>query len=429
MNVRRSVCCVLSAYVVLAFCADLASGQGVVLQAGGAVNRGMGSATTGTAIDALGSMYWNPATINGFDRDEVAFGFELIHANQTISSSFPMVGSGKSEAETGAVPVPTIAWVHQTTHPDIKFGLGIMGVGGVALNIRADPSNPILSPPLTQGGVGVGGIKSDAQFFEVAPAWSLRLTERLSLGLGPVIGLGRVLVDENAFVPLNADGSYPRGDGTRYHWGLGAQLGFHYVHDCNWELGANLKSPVWFESFRFFSEDANGLPRTDKVEFDLPLILTTGLAYRGYEYLVLTADFRYTNFASADGFGDPATYQATGAANGLGWNDVFSMGYGAQAELTERLTGRLGYYYISKLFDDSDTFFNLASDLGYQHSVTCGASYDLNDNATVSVAYNYFPEWGGSGPYVLPGMGAIPGSSVSTDFDVHIVSVGLNVRY
>jgi len=429
MNVKRSALCAVWIVGVALSAVPNAHGQGVILQAGGAVNRGMGSATTGTAIDALGSMYWNPATIHGFERDEVALGFELIYANQTISSSFPMAGSGSSDAETGAVPVPSLAWVHQTTHPDLKFGLGIMGVGGFALNIRADPTNPILSPPLTQGGVGVGGIKSEAQFFEVAPAFSLRLTERLSLGAGPVVGLGRVLVDDNAFVPLNTDGTYPRGDGTRYHFGLGAQLGFHYVHDCNWELGANLKSPVWFEAFRFFSEDANGLPRTDTTEFDLPLILTTGVAYRGYEYVVLTADFRYTNFASADGFGDPASYQANGAANGLGWDDVFSMGYGAQLQLTERFTGRVGYYYVSELFDDSETFFNLASDLSYQHSFTCGSSYDLNEHATVSMAYNYFPEWGATGPYVLPGMGTIPGSSVTTDFDVHVVSVGLNVRY
>ena len=34
-----------------------------------------------------------------------------------------------------------------------------------------------------------------------------------------------------------------------------------------------------------------------------------------------------------------------------------------------------------------------------------------------------------SGPYVLPGVGEIPGTNVSTDSDAHIVTCGLNVAY
>ena len=41
-----------------------AMAQGILLPCSGAVNRGMGGATTGAAIEAIGSMYWNPATIS-----------------------------------------------------------------------------------------------------------------------------------------------------------------------------------------------------------------------------------------------------------------------------------------------------------------------------------------------------------------------------
>ncbi|RMF42610.1 MAG: hydrocarbon degradation protein, partial [Planctomycetota bacterium] len=50
-----------------------------MLPAGGAVNRGMGGATTGTAIEAIGSMYWNPATITSLRGNEMAFGFEGVY--------------------------------------------------------------------------------------------------------------------------------------------------------------------------------------------------------------------------------------------------------------------------------------------------------------------------------------------------------------
>lgn len=407
----------------------LLSAQGIILPAAGAVNRGMGGATTGTAVEAIGSMYWNPATINRLERDEVAFGFELLYGNSNISSTFPGAGSGSTDGEIGAVPAPTIAWVHHTENPNITMGLGIFTVGGFSTNYQADAGNPILSPPAALGGVGVGGIKSDALFFELVPALSVRMTERLTVGGGPIIGMGKITVDENLFGAPNADGTYPRGDGTRYHWGGGAQLGVHYVHNCCWELGANIKSPVWFEPLRYFSEDAAGLARIDTLNVTLPMTLTGGIAYRGLEHILLTADFRYFDYTSTEGLGDSASYRADGAANGLGWNDIFSMGLGAELQLTERLKGRLGYIYVSELFDDENTFFNLASELSYRHLPTVGASYDLNDHATISAAYNYVAPWQSTGPYVLPGVGSIPGSSVSTDLDVHILTVGLNVRY
>ncbi|MCA9138067.1 MAG: outer membrane protein transport protein [Planctomycetales bacterium] len=416
-------------WVASLFFISAANAQGIFLPAGGAVNRGMGGATTGTAVESLGSMYWNPATINRLETDEMAFGFELVYADQNLSSAFPLAGQGSTDADTGVVPVPTISWVHHTKNPDVSIGLGIFGVGGFAINLPADAANPILSPPQTLGGVGVGGINSEAQFFQLAPALSVRLTERLSMAAGPVVGLGKVTVDENIFAPLNANGTYPRGDGARFHWGLGAQLGFHFVHDCNWEFGVNLKTPVWFEDFRYHAEDATGLPRTDSIDIDLPMIVSGGLAYRGMEYVLLTADIRYLGYNWADGLGDPAAYQADGSVDGLGWKDQFALAIGAELQLTERIIGRLGYVYASELFDDENTFFNLASDLSYRHMPTFGASYRCNDHTTISAAYNYLISWDSSGRYVLPGAGSIPGSSVTTDFAGHILTVGLNARY
>ncbi len=404
-------------------------GQGIFLPASGAVNRGMGGATTGTAIEAVGSMYWNPATISQLPSDELAFGFEAIFTNYNLSSSFPNAGAGSTDAEIGPNPVPSIAWVYHTCNPDVTFGLGIFGVAGFSVNLPADPTNPILSPPFALGGAGVGGIKSDAVFFQMNPAWSYRLTEKLSIGLGPVIGLGKIALDDNVFAPPNVDGLYPRGDGTPYHWGAGAQIGLHYVHNCCWEFGTNLKSPTWFDSFEYFSEDAAGLPRTDTISVTLPMILSGGVAFKGMPCTILTADLRYLNYVESEGFGDPAEFEPDGSVSGLGWQDVFSLHLGAQFQMSERLTGRLGYIYASELFDDSAAFFNVASDLSYRHVPSVGATYQMSESTALSVAYNYLLEWGSTGPYVLPGIGPIPGSSVTTEFDAHIATFGVNVRY
>ena len=409
--------------------AAIVNAQGIFLPASGAVNRGMGGATTGAAIEAIGSMYWNPSTISHLPTNELAFGFEAIHANFGMASTFPGAGSGYSQAENGANPVPSIAWVHHTKNPNVTLGLGVFGVAGFSVNMAGDQNNPIVSQPFAQGGVGLGGIKSDALFFQLNPAISVKLTERLSFGAGPVIGLGKILLNNNAFVAPNADGAYPRGDGTRYQWGLGAQAGFHYIHNCDWQFGANIKTPTWFEPFRYFSEDATGLPRTDSVDVTLPTIISTGLAYQGVPGATLTADVRFLNYANAETIGAPASYRPDGSVIGLGYRDQFAIAFGAQFDLSCRLMGRVGYSYSSPLIDNEDAFFNVASDLSYQHVTGGGFSYHLSQFVSLSGAYNYIWQWDTQGPYNLPGVGPVPGSNVKISTDAHILDVGVNVRY
>jgi long-chain fatty acid transport protein len=403
--------------------------QGIFLPAGGAVNRGMGGATTGTAIEAIGSMYWNPATISQLQTDELAFGFEALYGQQELSSTFPNVGSGVTDSEMGVNPIPTIAWVHHLEDSNMSFGLGIFGVAGFSMNMPADATNPILSPPVNLGGVGVGGVKGDAVFFQLNPAVSMQVTEQLSIAAGPVVGLGKVNIDENIFVVPNANGDYPRGDGTRYHWGLGAQVGVHYVHNCCWEFGANVKTPTWFEPFRYFSENAAGQRRIDKVDITLPLIVTGGVAYKGLPYTVLTADLRFLNYADTELLGTPAAYNPNGSASGLGYRDQFAVALGAQVDLTQKFTARVGYIFATDLINDADTFFNIASDLSYRHVPCFGGSYHLNDCTDISFAYNYLLAWGSTGPYVLPGVGPVAGTSVTTRLDTHIATLGINVKF
>ncbi len=244
-----------------------------------------------------------------------------------------------------------------------------------------------------------------------------------------MIGLGKITFDDNVFVAPNINGLYPRGDGTRFHWGGGAQVGFHYIHSCDWEFGANVKTPTWFEPFRYFSEDAFGNARTDTINVTLPLIVSGGVAYKGRPGTTITADLRYLNYADTEGLGTPAVYRGDASVAGLGFRDQFALALGAQFEVSERLMGRVGYIYATDLINDSDTFFNIASELSYSHVPTVGATYHLNEGASVSFAYNYVVEFGSTGPYVLPGVGSVPGSSITTALDVHILTMGVNVRY
>ena len=114
-----------------------ANGQGVFLPATGAINRSMGGATTGAAVESIGSMAWNPATISGLG-NEVGIGFEGLYSDYQIDSTFSGVGSTtwSMSAENGVSPVPTAAWVYQLQNPNVKLGVGMFGVAGYSSNFR-----------------------------------------------------------------------------------------------------------------------------------------------------------------------------------------------------------------------------------------------------------------------------------------------------
>ena len=103
-----------------------------------------------------------------------------------------------------------------------------------------------------------GPLFSEACFLQLAPTVAYAITDRLALGVAPTLTMGKVCVDPLGFAPPT-NGGYPPGKGTRYHWGGGAQAGIYYIGQCGWHWGLTIKSPQWFEDFRFHTVAADGL--------------------------------------------------------------------------------------------------------------------------------------------------------------------------
>ncbi len=397
--------------------------QGLIVSAAGPVNRSMGGASTAAPLDAIGAIYWNPATITQLPSNEIGLGLDLLFANQEVRSSFgPFAGETKSD--TGAFPIPNFGWVHKTSNPYITFGLGLNSVAGFKTNLNADPTNPILAPPP----FGLGLVSSEASFMQFAPVGAFQLTDTLSVAVGPTITTGQVGVQPFVFDSPNANG-YPSGRATRYHWGAGFQLGAFYKPNLCWKYGVSLKSPTWMETFEFESTDANGGPRQLTAELDLPLILSLGTAYTGFERWLFALDVRYLDYGNTQGLGDPAEFNGTGKLMGLGWNSVLATAMGAQFQWNDRLSLRTGYSFNQNPVSNSESFFNVATPLIYQHMVSTGGSWLLSESTACHLAYSYMFENTRTGPLYAPGIGAIPGSSVDNTLDAQVLSFGVSLRH
>ncbi|MEQ9412147.1 MAG: outer membrane protein transport protein, partial [Fuerstiella sp.] len=220
---------------------------------------------------------------------------------------------------------------------------------------------------------------------------------------------------------------YSSGIGGRTHWGGGFQAGMYYQDDEGFHLGFTFKSPQWMEKFSFNSEDELGRPKSLEAKIDLPMTLSLGAAWSGWDRWVIATDVRYFDYSNTDGFSGQG-FGADGAVAGLGWQSIFAVAAGVQYEVHEDLLLRMGYTFNENPIPDSQAFFNIGAPLFYQHEFHVGGSYRLGKNIWLNVAYTYYFENEITGPIVTPG-GPMPGSSVTNRETVHIADIGITVRY
>ena len=420
--------------------------QGMAISGAGPITRAMGGAATAAPIDSIGALLWNPASISGLPSSEVAFGMELLMPTERLSSSIasgslgpglpPVDLGGSTGGEPGASPIPSMAWVHKDDCSRWAYGLGMFGIAGFSVNYPADLNNPILVPQNNQpGGLGgLGHVYADAQYFQIVPTVSYSVTDKLSIGFGPTATMAKLAADPLSFAdPDDGDGSlvarYPSGCSTRYSWGGGFQAGVYYAANPCWQYGFTFKSPQWFEPFRYNTSTEAGLPRQEEVRFDYPMIMSLGTAYTGFERWLIACDVRYYDYQAAAGFGDAATYSATGAVTGLGWRSVVSVHLGTQYQATDRLLLRFGYQYNDNPIGSDVAFFNVASPMIVQHIVSTGVTYFMTDQLSLSAAYVHGFENSITGPFCMPGVGAVAGTSVTSRVSADAAVVGVNLRY
>ena len=445
-NSRRTrLACLALGLTALLASADTAFGQyGPFLTGSGPGNRAMGGVAVANPQTPSSAIFWNPATMSGFDRSEMDFGAELLRINTSISSSYPanafgngIPGAalyGNTKSNSTIFPLPNAGLVFRPDDSDLTFGIALNAVAGFGTDYPASANGPKVNPILgarPPAGLGVGPVFSDYQVFQLNPAVSYQLTDRLSVGASPNISLSRLQVNPGLFIApddANGDGfaTYPAGTDTRTSWGIGFNVGVYYKGD-DWAAGLSYKSRQWSEAFRYNTTGETGLPRTSAVNFELPNIISLGFAYTGIERLTLATDLRYLGYSSARGFGDSG-FSANGAARGLGFVDTYAIALGGQYKLTDSIALLAGYSYSTNPVPDSQSGINIASPTIFQHLASLGMKLDITDSLSLTMAYVRGFENSVEGPFTTA-LGTIPGTKVGNTVSSHSLAVGANVKF
>jgi long-chain fatty acid transport protein len=281
----------------------------------------------------------------------------------------------------------------------ITIGLGLYGIAGFRNNLPADPSNPLLA---------AGPMFADAEFLQIAPTIAWAVNESFAVGVAPTLTTGKLTM--NPLGPSAVTPDPTPGSGNRVHWGGGAQIGLYYIANPDWRYGLTVKSPQWFEDFRFFAPT-----QVERFDLDYPMIVSLGLSYAGMRDWIFAVDARYHDFKNADGFSE------------LGWSNVMAAAFGAQYHVNDCCRLRVGYNLNQNPIQNGDVLANIATPLIQDQNVTAGLSYRLTSNVDLSLAYVYLVRNQVTGP--LPATQFGPDATLTNAIDAHSAAFGFEVSY
>jgi long-chain fatty acid transport protein len=414
---------------------------GAVLSGAGPVDRSMAGASVAAPLSPAGAIYWNPATLSGLDRSELEAGAEVLNLTSRLESRVPagtfgpgvppdyLAGSTRSDA--GPYALPTIALAYVPENSQCTYGLGVFSMAGFGVNYAGSAlANPVLTAP-PPAGLGFGSVYSQYQVLQITPSMSYRVSDKLSIGGGLSLDMANLQLDPGVFAPPdNANGdpfaTYPSGAHGRTAWGGGFTLGVYY-HEDVWALGASLRSPQWFETFKFNSANELGQPRELSTKLNQPMMVSVGGAYTGIERWMFAADVRYLDYANTDGFGDKG-FAADDSLRGLGWRSIFAVALGAQYQATDRCSLRAGYSWNQNPVPDNQTFVNVASPVITKQMVFAGASWSVTDDLTFSFAYMHGFDNSVEGNFITP-LGTVPGTTARSTLSLDSIMFSMSVKF
>ncbi|MDR0703670.1 MAG: outer membrane protein transport protein [Planctomycetaceae bacterium] len=397
-------------------------GQGVLLRSVGAVNDSIGSVATATPIDAAGAIYWNPASISGLEKSEISFGIGVIMPKTRVSSSIegtPISGSTKGNA--GSIPDPSMAFVwRRCPKSPVTFGLGLGAVGGAA-SLYPSTGSPFDNPIL-----GGRAKSSTVIIMQVTPTVAYQVTDRLSIGVAPIIDLASLSINPMQLgQPLGADYEV-HNFGTRYAWGGGFQIGTYYDFKNHFKAGFMFKSPIWAEDLTYQGTKAvDGQVIDDKFDLNLPTTLSLGFSYDGIQDTIIGLDIRYFDYAHTAGFKKGVE---NGVVRGLDWDSVTSIAVGVERKLNRQLKLRMGYCWNENPIPSRSAMLNVAAPLMMQHVLSVGATYSIVKNLEFSFAYIHAFKAKTTGPFPT-GMHGAPLGSVTNEVSANMLSAGVAKKW
>jgi long-chain fatty acid transport protein len=418
---------------------DVAPAQGIVAPGAGPVLRSFGGTAIAAPLDAIGALYWNPATLSFLER-RVDIGAEAFWKDQAVESTIPpgLLGpgvpptavTGKTRSSDGMQLAPVTAIVIRSQSKRwnrLTLSGGILPYSGGGSNYPADASNPTLA--------GLGGWFNSFVILTVPLAAAYKASENLSLGLA--IDPATVSWEWSRAIFAHPDtGTISGTKVTQYEpaignaaYGIGVHGGAYYHSSSGLGLGLMVKSPIWFQTLEYKTTNLTGQQRAVSVKVGTPFFVGAGVSYDSLKPWLFALDLKYAVYRHTTGYyAQDAFFQPDGTVNGLGYRNGLAITSGIQYKASDRLSARVGYKYSTRIVPNTPTFELTSSSL--RHAVGGGISYDATK--VIALHATYVQSWAIpiDGAMTSPfNNQAIPGSRTRLTLVEYAPSFGMSLKY
>jgi len=411
----------------LATAVTYAGGYRVSLQG----NKALAMGHTGVAvINSSELVFFNPAGLVFLENKlSVSVGAHGVLADVSYQNS----ATGDTAMTEAGLSTPFYAYISYQATDWLAFGLGVYTPYGSTVAYEDDWVGSHL----------VNNIALQAIFIQ--PTVSLKITDKFSVGGGPIYAMGAVNFNKNLNRTLvDLDGN--RSEVTLEQTGItkwGYTAGWMFKANNNLTIGMNYRSEIILsaEDGEATFENVPNSPLTPfadttfNAELPLPAELTMGLSYKCNDFL-FAFDYNKTYWnvyesLSVD-FADPQAQDTELLRN---YKDARTYRFGVQYQASESFTLRGGYY-----FDESpvqDGYFAPETPRNDSNGYTAGITFKVGDHLEIDASFLYlqFDEVDASYDYFLEGTTGPPEatenvySSFGGTYKSSVFVPGLGITY
>lgn len=384
----------------------------------------MGRAETGVAkpCDDASGIFYNPAALAGTDGLTLSGGLTVVAAGGDFTDDYTR---RETEIQNDPIPVPHLFAAYGVT-PDLAVGLGVYVPYGLETVWPADWEGAF------------EGYDNGVQAFYIQPTVAYRITDRITVGGGPIVGISNVALSQRLDLSQQSAAGLglPQGStfgaiGVPFHTAFadaeleatgatafGGHVGVTADLTDRLHVGARFMLPMTFdyEGDAVFTQVETGLvipanfgpvpagtpvdaivePQFDETDgalrdqdvetsIELPMSFVAGVAYDATEKLTLLADYQFTGWSSFDQIVLEFENDDLNSVREENYEGTHALRFGAEYVASDLLTVRAGYLYNTSAAPD-ETVTPLLPESDRNH-VTLGVSVRPVDALEIAVAY------------------------------------------
>ena len=222
----------------------------------------------------------------------------------------------------------------------------------------------------------------------------------VSVGVAPTLAIQGFKADGlGAFAGISTDPTALTNNGYDMSVGYGIRGGFEI------EVSPVLRIGVAGQSKMYMSElDSYAGLFEDGGDFDIPAMISAGVALDVSPQVTLMADWRRIFYSDVGAIGNAVDAGPLGAPGGagFGWDDVDAVKLGVEWRQSEVMTWRAGYSQNTNPIGAEDVTFNILAPGIVERHFSVGGSRKLNDRDALDFSFTFAPEVSVSGPETTP---------------------------